>query len=264
MLNSHPRRMDGHVARHQARIAGALYLIIIIIGVCCETLIRNRLVVYGDAAATAHNILGNENLWRIGIGAQAFLLMCAIALTHYWYQLLRPVSEKLAQSAVLFGIVSLAIEGVSVLHLQATLVPLSMAEFATATDRHVLYDMAYLSVIAHTHTFALALIVFGGECLIGGYLIYRSGYLPRAIGVLMQLAGASYIVTYFSMMLYPPLASTLLPASLLPPFIGESSFCLWLLFKGVNVDAWNRRAFIATELPHPASPAGFVQPVQVS
>jgi len=223
-----------------ARIGGVLYLIIIVIGVLGEACVRNSLVVPGNAAETARRILESEFLWRAGIAGQLVLLFCAVGLTLVWYQLFRPVHRNLTLLAVFFALMSLAVESVSALHLQAVLAPLSTAEFLTAADPSPFHQLAYLSVVAHTHTFAIALAFFGVECLIIGYLIRRCGFLPKAIGTLMQLAGACYLINTFAMILHPPLASNLFPAILVPALIGESAFCLWLLIKGIESTAWER------------------------
>lgn len=85
----------------------------------------------------------------------------------------------------------------------------------------------------------MALIFFGGECLILGYLIFKSGYLPKAIGVLMAIAGTCYLVNTFALLVAPNVANLLFPAILFPAFVGELSLCLWLLVKGVNLEKWN-------------------------
>jgi hypothetical protein len=76
---------------------------------------------------------------------------------------------------------------------------------------------------------------------VNGYLIYRSGYLPRLIGILMQIAGVSYLTACFAALFAPTFADLITPAILIPPLIGETSFCLWLLVKGVNVAKWKER-----------------------
>jgi hypothetical protein len=86
----------------------------------------------------------------------------------------------------------------------------------------------------YDYGFGVALIFFGVECVILGYLIYRSTYLPKAVGVLMVAAGASYLINSFSLVAAPPLASALFPLILLPSLVGESSLALWLLVKGVD------------------------------
>jgi hypothetical protein len=98
--------------------------------------------------------------------------------------------------------------------------------------------LAMLSVRSHTVGFGIALIFFGVECVILGYLIFRSGFLPRTIGVLMQIAGVCYVVNSFALLLSPPLSSRLFPAILIPSFIAELSLALWLVAKGVNEEKW--------------------------
>jgi hypothetical protein len=225
-----------------ARLAGLLYLIIIVIGVLGESVIRGKLVVSGDPEATARSILAAEWLWRLGVGGQDLLLLCAVGLTVLWYILLRPVNQHLALAVAFFGLVSLAVESVGALHLHAVLTPLSDAAYLKAIAPQQLHLIAYQSIIAHAHAFGLALIFFGVECLIVGHLIRQSGYFPKAIGWLMQLAGVCYLVNSFAMILSPPLQDMLFPAILLPCFIGESVFCLYLLIKGVDVPAWRQRA----------------------
>jgi hypothetical protein len=225
-----------------ARIAGLLYLVIILIGLLSESMIRGRLVVNGDPEATAQNILHAQFLWRLGIACEDVLLVCAIVLTLLWYILLRPVDKQLTRLAMGFALMSLAVESIRALHLHAVLTPLLGGAYLQAVDPKLLHLMAYQSVISHAHAFGLALVFFGVECLIVGHLIRRSGFLPRTVGALMQIAGLCYLVNSFSMILSPPLQDILFPFILLPSLIGESTFCLWLLIKGVDVPAWERRA----------------------
>ena len=91
----------------------------------------------------------------------------------------------------------------------------------------------------------MSLIFFGCFCLLVGYLIFRSGYLPKTIGILMQIAGVCYLTHSFALVLSPAIANQLFPAILVPAFIGEASLCLWLLVKGVNVQRWKEQASAA-------------------
>ena len=100
--------------------------------------------------------------------------------------------------------------------------------------------MAMLSVRSHTAGFCIALIFFGIECIILGNLIYRSGFMPRSIGVLMEIAGVCYLINSFAVLLSPPLSSRLFPAILIPSLIAELALTLWLLVKGVNAEKWDR------------------------
>jgi len=98
-----------------------------------------------------------------------------------------------------------------------------------------------VSLKTHDHGFALGLIFFGMTCIALGYLIIRSGYLPKVLGMGMQLAGGCYIINSFVLILLPELASRMFPAILLPPFVAELSMALWLLVKGVNLSKWHDR-----------------------
>jgi hypothetical protein len=224
-----------------ARIGGVLYLIIIVIGLLGETLVRNRLIVSGDAMATVERIRASEFLWRVGIAGELVLLVCAVALTLIFYVLLRPVSRNLALLAAFFNLVSIALEAAASLHLLATLFPLANANYLRALDPKQVDAWAYLSIKSHEYGFGVSLIFFGCVCLVLGYLIFRSGFLPKFLGILMQIAGLSYLVNSFALILSPSLAGWLFPAILLPAFVGEASLCIWLLAKGVNVSKWNAR-----------------------
>ena len=92
----------------------------------------------------------------------------------------------------------------------------------------------------------------GCQCLVLGYLIFRSGYLPKIPGVLMQIAGPSYLINSFALFLAPTFADMIFPAVLVPAFIGESSLCLWLIVKGVNVPKWEKQVSLGPPcgIPH--------------
>ncbi|MCA1247341.1 DUF4386 domain-containing protein [Massilia sp. MS-15] len=221
-----------------ARSAGLLYLFIIVLGLFGEAYVRASLVVPGDPAATAQGILAGAFLWRLGIAGQLVLLVCAVALTSLWYVLLRPVHRNLAVAVACFGLVSLAVESLCVLQLQAALDPLvngGLARVASAAQRQA---ASYAAVIAHANTFGVALVFFGVQCLLVGHLIRKSTYLPALLGLAMQIVGACYLVNSFAKFIHPPLQDLLFPAILLPAFLGESAVCLWLLFKGVNEAGW--------------------------
>jgi len=225
-----------------ARIGGVLYLIIIVIGLFAEAFVRDKLIVAGDAAATASNIRASELLWRAAIAGNLIHLVCAVFLTLILYVLLRPVSRNLALLAAFLDLMSIAIEASSKEHLLAALFPLGKADYLKAFTPPQLDAMVYLAIKSHSYGFGLSLIFFGFACLVAGYLIFRSGYLPRVIGVLMQIAGLSYLTNSFALVLAPRIADLLFPAVLVPAFIGEASLCLWLMTKGVNVEKWNAKA----------------------
>jgi len=225
-----------------ARIGGVLYLVIIVLGLFGEAFVRDKLIVSGNAAATAENIGSFEWLWRLGTAGNLVHLVCAVGLTLIFYILLRVVSRDLALLVVFFDLISIGIEAASKLSLVAGLFPLSNAEYLKAFEPAQLHALAYLSIRQHGYGFGISLVFFGCACLIIGYLIFRSGFLPKAIGVLMQLAGLAYLTNSFALLLAPAFANRIFPTILVPAFIGEASLCLWLIAKGVNEEKWKHWA----------------------
>ena len=223
-----------------ARIGGVLYLIIIVIGFCSQFFVRDRLVVSGDVTATANNIMASESLWRISIAAELILLVCAIPLLLILYVLLRPVNKDLALLAVFFNIVEFPIEAASKLCLFAALFLSGNTDYLKAFEPHQLHALVRISLKLHDYGFGIDLVFFGFACLVYGYLLFRSGYFPRILGVLMAIAGLSYLTNSFTLILAPAYAGTVFLVLVLA-LIGELSFCLWLMVKGVNVPKWTER-----------------------
>ncbi len=227
-----------------ARIGGILYLIIIVAGILGELFVRGTLVVSGDAAATAQHIMASPLLWRIGITGDILMHVCDVPMMLVLYVLLRPVHKHLALLAVLFNLIQTAVLVANKLTLLLALFFLGNADYLKSLNPQALQALAYLSIKLHDYGFGLGLIFFGFECLVLGYLIFRSGYFPRILGILLQLAGLSYLINSFSLLLAPTLAGMISPAILLPALIGELALCLWLLVKGVNVKLWEQRALV--------------------
>ena len=224
-----------------ARIGGGLYLIIIAAGLFAEAFVRDRLIVPGDAAATATNLMAHELMFRLGIAADLATFLCAVALTMILYGLLKPVNRNLALLMAAFNLVQDAIGGLNALNTYRPLQLLGGADYLEVFSPEQLQAMALLSLKAHSVGFGLALTFFGFSCLALGYLIFKSGFLPRALGVLIAIAGACYLVNSFALILSPLLASILFPSILLPAFIGELALALWLTVKGVNVQKWEEK-----------------------
>jgi hypothetical protein len=224
-----------------ARIAGMLYLAIIVLGIFGEMFVRGSLVATGDSAATVNNIAASPFLWRVGIAGDLLMHVLDVPQIVIFYFLLRPVDESLAMLAAVFNLIQTAVLALNKLNL---LVPLFLLEDATHTGAfplHELQAISHLAIKAHGHGFAIGLLFFGFACLVLGYLLFKSGYFPRTLGVLLQLAGASYLINSFALLLAPSFAQTLFPGILIPALVGEVSLCVWLIAKGVNVQRWEQR-----------------------
>ncbi len=225
-----------------ARIGGVLYLITIVLGAVEELFVRGRIIVSGDAAATAANLKSMEPLWRFGIASEMFLGICTIALTLILYVLLRPVNRDLALLATFFSLIATAVETAYSLQLVEALYPLGNAAYLKAFTPEQLYAMSNLSIKAHGDGFGIALLLFGCFFPIAGYLIFKSGYFPKAIGILYMIPGLSYLVSSFALILAPAFASRFYFVIAGPALIGELSLCLCLIVKGVDLAKWEKRA----------------------
>jgi hypothetical protein len=224
-----------------ARTGGMLYLLIIAAGLFAQ-FVRDRLVVPRDAAATAGNITDHAFLFRLGLTADLFTFVCAVALTVILYVLLKPVSRNAALLMLAFNLVQDAIGGLNVLNTYRPLQLLGDAAYLNVFSREQLAAMALLSLNTHSVGFAVAMVFFGLSCVVLGCLTFTSGLFPKALGVLMAIAGLSYLTLSAARLLSPPLASALFPSILVPAFIGELSFAVWLSVKGVNVARWQENA----------------------
>jgi hypothetical protein len=220
-----------------ARIGGILYLLIIAAGLFAQ-FIRDRFIVPGNAAATASNITNDAFMFRLGLSADLSTFVCAVPLTIILYVLLKPVSRDAALLMLGFNVVCDAIGGLNVLNTYRPLQLLGGAAYLKAFSREQLEAMAQLSLNTHSVGFNVAMIFFCCSCLALGYLIFTSGLFPRALGVLMAIAGVSYLTLSTAQLLSPRLASMLFPLILVPAFIGELSFAVWLTVKGMNLARW--------------------------
>ena len=227
-----------------ARIGGILYLLIIVAGIFTELFVRGNLIVPGDATATANNIMASQLLWRIGIACDLLMHVCDVPLMVIFYVLLRPVNKNLALLAVLFTLVQTAVMVATKLNLFMPIFLSGNAEYLKAFNAQQLHALTFLSIKSDENGFGIGLIFFGFACIVNGYLIFRSSYLPRILVVMLQIAGVCYLINSFALILAPSFANTIFPAILIPSFIGELSLCLWLLVKGVNETKWEEKAIV--------------------
>lgn len=216
-----------------ARIGGALYLVIIVGGII-GPLLTSPLIVPDDADATARNIAASAELWQLGIAVAVVTHLCDVPLMLILFLLFSPVNKNVALLALLFNIVATVTLVVS----QLTLVAAQLL----GADQPALTDVA---IHTYSNGEALGLVFFGFTLLSVGYLIRHSAYLPWILGLLAQIAGVSYVVNSFLLLVAPDLANI---AFLIPIFIAELSLALWLLVKGVDASKWEQgvRSTLAT------------------
>lgn len=228
--------------QHYARFGGVLYLFIIVAGFFAEVTVRSSLKVSGDPAATANNIIAHESLYRIGGAGEFVMLACDVTLALILYVLLRPVSKNLALLAAFFRLVFAAIYGINGLTHFGAMILLKSADVLKDFNSHQLQELAYFSLRLHAYGYYISLVFFGFHILLLGYLIFKSGYFPKFLGVLLIIASLGYLLNSFAVFVAPAFQAKIALFALLPGALAEYSLCLWLIVMGVNVPKWEAKA----------------------
>ncbi len=170
------------------------------------------------------------------------MCLCGLPLTVIFYNFFKLVNRSLALLEVFFALVTISIEIVNLLNHFAPLILLGNERYLNAFNAEQLQALGYMSLVLQSVGYNLSLAVFAFDCITAGYLIFRSTFFPRILGVLLALAGLCYLTNSFASFLSPAFAHQLFPYILVPSFIGELSVCLWLLVIGVNVPKWKEKA----------------------
>lgn len=223
--------------RLYARAVGLLYLIVIVAGMIAQMLISGKIVVPGDAAGTAANILTHRTLFELGFTVYLIEMSAQIAMFVLLYVLLKPVNRSLSLLALSFGIIGCVIKTLSRLFYVAPLLVLGDHPYLSVFNSGQLQALALLLLDVNDRGAAMALAFFGFSTFLNGTLIFRSNFLPRFLGVLSVVGGLGWLT-----FLYPPLGYQLFPFILLVGLLGATAQILWFLIKGVNVEQWKQRA----------------------
>jgi len=228
-------------ARLEARIAGGLWLVVLVAGTAAW-LLRAPLIVRRDAAATAANVLASEPSFRLGFAADLIGGTCYLGVTVILYGLLKPLNRSLSLLAAAFGVVGVAVGAAISLNSLAPLNQLGTGQPLAAFSTGQLQAQALLSLRLYEQGFSIGMVFFGFQCISIGWLIARSTFLPRILGWFLAIGGSSYVISSFASFLSPALGARLSPWILPTALVGEGSLCLWLLLKGVNVPRWEESA----------------------
>ena len=217
-----------------ARIAGLLYLLIIVFGLIAKIFVRDSLVDYNNATVTAKNINASEFWYRFGFVSELMMLISDICVTTILYLLLKEVNRNVSLLSTLFRFASIIILSVIALTHYAALSFYNSAEYLTVFNSSQLDALALLSIKLHGSGYNISLLFFGVHLSILGYLIFKSVMFPKSIGIILVVGGICYIINSLTWFLFPNFVKTIYPAILIPCSIGELIFCLWLLIKGVR------------------------------
>ncbi len=229
-----------------ARLAGVWYLLLAIFGAFAEFGVRQRLIVSGDAAATAQNLLAHANLFRFGIVAELLGQVVFVLLVFALYDLLKVVHRRRAVLMVVLVLLAVGITVLNLVHQAAALIVLDGGLWTAAFEPAQREALATLFLDLHGFGYKVVAQVFFGLWLLPlGALIVRSGFIPKVIGWFLALAGIGYLVDVLLAAMVPNVGFVLSEYT----FVGEVLLLGWLLVKGVDGDAWRARRAQALTAP---------------
>jgi Domain of unknown function (DUF4386) len=220
--------------KNPGRFAGLLYVFMSIVGFFAMGYVPSKLIVHGNATATANNILASETLFRLGIAGeligQAGFIFVALAL----YDLLKGVNRRHASLMVTLIVVSIPIAFLNELNSIAALVLVRGADFLSTFEKSQRDALAMLFLNLHHHGFVVAEIFWGLWLFPLALLVYRSRFLPRFLGVWLAIAGFAWVILSLTGLLLPQYQGKVDTYSQ-PAFFGEIALMLWLVIKGASI-----------------------------
>jgi hypothetical protein len=236
--------MTSHMAETspstRGRILAALYVFVIITGITAQGFISDRLVVGDDAAQTAANILANKSLYRLGFTIFMLEMIAQVAVSALFYDLLKPVSRSVARVSAIIGLIGCGIKTMARLFYYAPLILLGGASYLSAIQPAQLEALALAFIKINSQGAAIALIFFGFEGLLRGWLVFKSRFLPRFLGVVSMVSGLGWLT-----FLWPPLGSRAFIGVALFAIAGVVALTGWLFIRGVDDATWKERAALA-------------------
>ena len=219
--------------RKAARLAGFFYLLVFVFGIFANYFVRMGLKVIGNATETAENIVANDFLYRLGFVSDLLIAVCWFLLGFALYVVLKPVNKNIALLMLLSFLAGVPIMMLNMLNHFIPLLLLSGADYLTEFSTAQLDALAYLFLDLHETGYLIS-AVFTSFCLLPlGYLVLKSGYLPRVLGLLLIIGPAIGLMDHFVVFLFPSYDLSMLVT--LPLTLAEFSTCGWLLLKGAKI-----------------------------
>jgi len=222
-----------------ARIAAILTLLIVVLAPFSMLYIPTTLIVPGDAAGTANNIIASQGLFRAGMVSDSIVFLIEIVLTVLLYVLIKPVDKTLSLAAAFSRLAMTVIQGVNLLNHFIVLLLLGGTGYLTVFAPDQLQAFVLLFLNTHESVVLIWGLFFGLHLLVFGYLVYKSGYFPKFLGIILLVVALCYFIQDFGTMLFPQYKALFTSIGSLA-FL-EIAFPLWLLIKGVNVEQWEKR-----------------------
>lgn len=224
-----------------ARIAGLLYLAIFITVPLSFMIGAAGVMTPGDAAVAAGDVLASESLFRLGMVAESAVFLIEVLLAGLLFALLKPVNEGLSLAAALARLGEGVIQAANLFTSALVLLLVGGGAYLSAFDPQQLGGLAVLFLKAHEYGILLWGIFFGFHLLLLGYLVYKSGYFPAILGILLILGGFGYLLESWGKILLPQYEGLFATIVIVLAVPSELAFSIWLLWKGVKLDAWQRQ-----------------------
>jgi len=219
--------------KRTARVAGFLYLGVILTGMFAEMVVRSRLIVAGDAAATAGNIMASGGLFRLGILGDLVMGLLFITLAVVLYKLLKPVNKVIALLFVFLVAISTAITSLNLLNQYAAAAILGGNIGLTAFSTDQLRALAMFFLDMHSYGYLFSAMFYGTWLFPLGYLVFTSGFFPKVLGVILMIAPLGHLMEIITDLFFPGFQALTYPGFAIV-MLAEFSFCFWLVFKGAK------------------------------
>ena len=230
--------MNADTAKQYARVIGLLYVVTIVTGGWGESHIPNTLLANRSVAATAHHVVSSLGLFRASFAAYLIEASCDITLNVLLYALLRPVNRNLALLAMCFGLMATAVYAAGEIFYFAAALPAVDPDVARVLSPEIQANFTYLCLTIYGYVNGIFAVFYGTAAALRGYLIMRSGYLPRALGAFYILGGTGFIAKNILVVAVPQYD---VPYVLLPMFLAWCYWIIWQLVKGIDRAEWDAK-----------------------
>jgi hypothetical protein len=231
--------------RTYARAVGVLYLLLFILGPFAFFMGRTSIVVPGDPAATLGKLMVSESMFRLGMVAETLIILIEIVVSAILYVLLRPVSRPLSLASTLARFAQSVLQAVSLLTAVPALLILGGSRSPAAFEPNQFGALVLVSMDVNAFVIIIWGLLFGFHLLLLGSLVYRSGFWPKSLGVLLILGATGYLLQSYGHLVAPQFDSILGTVVIVLSVPGELAFTVWLLWKGIDAERWKARASVS-------------------
>lgn len=224
--------------KRTARLAGSIYLVVVVTGIFSLAYVPSKLVDWSDAAKTLAQITESQTLFRLSLVSSTICYAAFLLLPFVLYRLLHTANEIAAKLMMIFATVSVPISMLNLQNKYAVLTLINDTTYLRSFDASPIHSQMMLHLENYDSGILIVSIFWGLWLLPFGYLVYRSGFLPRVLGILLMLGCVGYLVNFVGNTMFENFGSTLISnIASKPAALGEIGTCLWLLIRGINEKA---------------------------